>query len=56
MSDRWRYRCPQGHTNLRRAGPTNAPHGNGDGHWYCLTCRQRYERVVDLKTGVEVTA
>lgn len=45
---RWRYRCPRGHTQFQ---PTNH-------HWYCVECARRHDDVdpeftelVDKRTG-----
>lgn len=53
-TNRWRYRCPNGHTDW---GPTN-------GHVWCRSCRHQAEHgvdvdpehwhIVDEKTGEDV--
>lgn len=45
MSDPWRHRCPEGHTALKRYGED----------YYCQSCDQVYDHLVDAKTGRVVT-
>jgi len=46
-TDRWRYRCPQGHTNWE---PTNH-------HFWCASCARKWEvdpefdELLDQETG-----
>ena len=47
-TQRWRYRCPRGHSQFE---PTNH-------HWYCVECAQSHEdwdpeftQLVDKRTG-----
>ncbi|GAB7010430.1 hypothetical protein [Halorubrum trueperi] len=51
-TNKWRYRCPRGHTNFEVWGDTIA----------CVSCPMRtipgsvtYETIIDKKTGRELT-
>jgi len=53
MTDPWRYRCPDGHTNIETRVRTMQ---NDTGIQYrCRTCEKTYERLIDVKTGKEVS-
>lgn len=40
-ADRARFRCPKGHNWWEAYDST----------WYCRSCRQSYEELIDAKTG-----
>lgn len=53
MTETWRYRCPEGHTSLRRRCR--------EGHWYCFQCKRngqdyRHPKVTDLLNDKRVWA
>ena len=52
MTDRWRYRCPEGHVTIHRRGRR----ADVDRYWYCDGCNATYDSVVDGKTDLRVSA
>lgn len=41
--DKWRVKCPKGHTEIRKRQA---------GFFYCSTCNEQYDTVVDTREGV----
>lgn len=64
-ADPWRLRCPEGHASVKRLNaPVVRPHGQKQilhvetfsgtpyqGRFYCQTCNDHYDEVLDAKTG-----
>ncbi len=60
INEIWRFRCPNGHSNIRKIkqrnnrikiGNDNKTHGTThNGQWYCKSCGDWYNKPIDIRT------
>jgi len=55
MNEPWRLECPRGHRTISKRGDCNFQRCSGTVRFHCATCREKYDRVLDVKTDKMVT-